>query len=156
MTDALMSVSAQQYIMKKATEAPEDIYATIKAAEDWLEELKDIARKALNAKIPPNTTTYDFDTPNNTINVTRNRGKFKPEVVHEMLTRLKIDTAKITYEKPKQYGTTPEAFDLLSVYLHNKVITQAQFDSCFEKGNFTVKVKPKSNLAIALNQSNGE
>ena len=156
MTDALMSITAQQYIMQKATEAPEEIYATIKAAEDWLEELKDIARKGLNSRIPENVTTYDFNTATHIINVTRNRGKFKPEVVHDTLSRLKIDTNKITYEKPRQYGCTPEAYDILSAYLQQNIITKSQYDSMFEKGNFTVKVKPKSNLAIAINSQNGE
>ena len=149
---ALMSIDAQQYIMRKATEAPEDIYATIKAAEEWLKELKELARNTLDAKMPTNVTTYDFDTALNVINVTRNRGKFKPNVVHETLTRLKIDTSSITYEKPKQYGCKPEAFDILTAYLREGVLTKTQYDSMFEEGNFTVKVKPKSHLTIAVNR----
>lgn len=149
---ALMSVSAQQYIMKKATEAPEDIYATIKAAEDWLEELKNIARKGLNARIPDGAVSHDFDTALNTINVTRSRGNFKPAVVHETLTRLKIPTDKITFEKPTQYGCKPEAFDILEAYQREGVITKAQFDLFFEAGKFVVKVKPKSNLTVAVNR----
>lgn len=154
MADSLMSVTAQQYIMRKATEAPEDIYATIKQAEDWLEELKELARKNLNKKVPEGVTTFSFDTPENYINLTRNRGKFKPNVVHEVLTKLKIDTSNITFEKPKQYGTKPEAFNLLEAYLRQGVLTQAQFDSFFEAGNFSVKVQPKSALAIAINRTN--
>lgn len=154
---SLMSITAQQYIMRKATEAPEDIYATIKQAEEWLKELKELARVNLEKKVPENVLNHSFDTPENYINLTRNRGKFKPNVVHETLTRLKIDTSKITFEKPVQYGTKPEAFDLLSAYLRDGILTQSQFDSFFEEGNFTVKVKPKSALAIAVNRmDNGE
>ena len=149
---ALMSIDAQQYIMRKATEAPEDIYAVIKQAEDWLEELKGIARKGLNAKVPENVSTFDFDTPLNIINLKRNRGNFKPEVVHETLTRLKIPTDKITFQKPVQYGCKPEAFDILEAYLREGVLTKAQFDSFFEKGKFVVTVKPKSAMAIAVNR----
>ncbi len=156
MTDALMSVSAQQFIMQKAIEAPEDIYAVIKAAEDWLKELKDIARENLNKRIPEEQTVHDFNTPTHIINVTRNRGKFKPEVVHATLTTLKIDTNKITYEKPTQYGCTKEAYDILESYLKQNILTKQQFDSFFEEANFTVKVKPKSNLTVALNASQGE
>lgn len=149
---ALMSVDAQQYIMKKAVECPEDIYAVIKAAEDWLDELKEVARKSLNAKIPKEATSHDFDTPLNIINVSRNRGNFKPAVVHETLVRLKIPTENVTYVKPVQYGCKPEAFDILTAYLREKVLTQQQYDSFFEQGKFVVKVKPKSNMAIALNR----
>lgn len=149
---ALMSIDAQQYIMKKAVEEPESIYATIKAAETWLEELKEIARKNLKAKMPEGSTKHDFNTPENVINIKCNRGKFKPNVVHETLTKLKIPTDTITFEKPKQYGVKPEAFDILSQYLQDKIITQAQFDSFFEAGNFTVTVHPKSNMAIAVNR----
>lgn len=157
MTDALMSIDAQKYIMRRATEAPEDIYATIKAAEDWLTELKELARQNLNKKVPEGALKHSFDTPENYINVTRNRGKFKPNVVHETLTKLNIPTDKITFEKPKQYGIKPDGFDILSAYLREGVLTQAQFDSFFEEGNFTVKVQPKSALAIAVNRmDNGE
>lgn len=149
---ALMSIDAQQRVMRMATEAPEDIYAVIKAAEDWVDELKEIARENLNKKFPKEETSHDFDTPLNIINVTRNRGNFKPEMVHEILTKLKIPTENVTYVKPVQYGCKPEAFDILSAYLKQNILTQAQFDSMFEKGKFVVKVKPKSNMAIALNR----
>lgn len=157
MADSLMSITAQQYIMRKATEAPEDIYATIKQAEEWLKELKELARKNLDAKVPEGVLKHSFDTTENYVNLTRNRGKFKPEVVHETLTRLKIDTSNITVERPKQYSMTKGAYDLLSTYLREGILTKAQFDSFFEEGNFTVTVTPKSALAIAVNRmDNGE
>ncbi len=113
-------------------------------------ELKDLARKNINKKIPEGVTQQQFETATDVVNVKRNRGNFKPEVVHETLTRLKIDTANITFEKPRQFGTKPEAFDILEAYLRDKIITQAQFDSFFEEEKFVVTVKPKSNMALAL------
>lgn len=153
---ALLTLDVKQALMRKAVEAPEEIYAGIKEVEDWIKELKKLARDKLNSQVPEGAKKHDIDTPNNIINITQNRGKFKPDVVHATLTALKIPTDNITALKPAAYGVKDGAYEILEQYLKDKILTQAQFDSMFEEGNFTVKVKPKSNLAIALNSQNGE
>ena len=153
---SLLPLSMQQELMRRAVECPEDIYAKIKQAEDWLEELKKMARDRIILKVPVGVKSFDIDTPENYIHVTANRGKFKPNKVHEVLASLKIDDSQICALEPAEYGMKAGAFDILEAYLRDNIITQAQFDSMFAKGNHTVTVKPKSNLAIALNAQNGE
>ncbi len=152
----LMTLDVKQALMRKAVEAPEEIYAGIKEVEDWLKELKKIARLKLNEKVPEGVKSHSFSTPSNYINVTQNRGKFKPDFVHELLTKLKIPTDNITALKPASYSVKAGAFEILEQYCKDGILTQAQFDSMFEEGNFTVKVKPKSDLSIALNSQNGD
>lgn len=158
MTDetSLMPLDVKKHLMKKAIDNPEEIYATIKEAEDWLKELKNIARKSLNSKVPEEAKTHDIDTPNNIIHITRNRGKFKPDTVHALLVALKIPTDNIVGIKPITYAVKAGAFEVLEQYLKDGILTKAQFDTMFEEGNFTVKVKPKSDLTIALNSRNGD
>lgn len=153
---SLMPVSVKQLLMQKAVDAPEEVYAGIKEVEDWLKEVKNIARLALNKQVPENAKTHSIDTPKHYINITRNRGKFKPSVVHKLLTELKIPTDNMTALKPAEYGMKAGAFEVLEQYLKDGILTQMQFDLMFEEGNFTVKVKPKSDLSIALNAQNGD
>lgn len=142
MTDSLVPLEAAQRIANLAHTNPELVYKQIKQAEDWLEEMKQIARKSVISRMN-GEKKIEIDADTYKITATASKPKIKVKVLMATLAAKQIDKALLVYPLPIEYDLLPNCHELLKKMFETKMFTQAEYDSFFEVPSVTVKVVDK-------------
>lgn len=143
--DSIIPISVGARIAEMAVKEPDKIYDTLVRAEKWLEEVKEMARRQIINRIPPDVQKLVIENPNYNINAVRNKPKINVKRVLELMIEKKQDIGFVLFKTIK-YDALPTARESLSTMLQAGVFTKDEYDSMFDKPIYTVSVKSKGVL----------
>lgn len=136
---SIIPVDVASSIANLAQSNPEQVYDKLKKAEDWIKEIKGIARNSIISKMNGGKR-LDIDAGDYKITATAAKPKIKIKVCQQVLAKIGVDKALVMYPVT-EFEPLPNAHDTLAKMLEAKLMTQQEYDSMFDEPIVTVKTK---------------
>lgn len=143
---SLVPVTTASWLAERVNTNPESVYDMIRKAEDWVKELKETARQSIIKRMVDDKT-LELAGDGYVVSCKKQSGNIRPEAIRVLFITLGLDHKIIVYPVTV-YEVLPNAKITLQMMIDQKVITQAQYDVCFDKPKHVVSVKAKSMKSI--------